>query len=174
MSQQICIFLLFLATSAYAQSVDLKKMSKLERYSYLSDCRKMILETQHGRDAKDINMMCSDPYLVGTLDESEADKTRRLRLKQEMNEAKKAAMKTFIATHVVTRSMEDCKKAFLEEDPGKDSADIKLHCKDPYLEGKPGETYEDQVRRKRLKKEAESKNSAVPVSPVVPEVVPNR
>ncbi len=47
-----------------------------------------------------------------------------------------------------------CKKMLLENDPGKDPADADMLCNDPYLNGKPNETHDEEVRRKRLIQEA--------------------
>ena len=51
--------------------------------------------------------------------------------------------------------LKECKKMLMEQDPGREPKDADMLCSDPYLKGKIGESYDDQVRRKRLIRETE-------------------
>lgn len=167
--------------SVHAKDADLPKgMSKKEYDEYIAGCKKMILEAQPGKDAKEVDMLCSDPYLKGKANESREDKARRLRLLDETNAAKAKAMEKFVTPPKATDGMsptdqaqyiKDCKKMLLEADPGKDPADADMLCRDPYLKGKPNESRDDEVRRKRLMKETDDQKARMldkHVKPVAP------
>ncbi len=165
---RILLFLgtLFLAGVAFSQGSD---MSKADLSKYLKDCKKMILQSQPNKDPKDVDMLCRDPYLKGTPNESKENKARRERLLKESDISKEKAFDKFIDKTSTKQSdlpeemskeeydgyMKACKKMILESDPGKEPKDVDMLCSDPYLNGKPDESYDDQVRRKRLIKEAD-------------------
>jgi hypothetical protein len=57
--------------------------------------------------------------------------------------------------------MKNCKKLIFEQDPGKDPKDVDMLCSDPYLKGKPNESSDDEIRRKRLIKETDIQKAKV-------------
>ncbi|WP_413612329.1 hypothetical protein [Bdellovibrio sp. HCB-110] len=164
--KQLLFFIFFLASgTAFSQGAG---VSKPDFEKYVSDCKKMFMQSQPNKDSKDVDMLCRDPYLKGKPNESREDKVRRQRLLRETNEAKRSALEKLVDKDVSKQTdipegmskpeyddyMKNCKKMVLESDPGRDPQDAHMLCSDPYLKGKPNESYDDQVRRKRLIKEA--------------------
>jgi hypothetical protein len=72
---------------------------------------------------------------------NECVKTKMAKPKNNENAEAPLSMQEYLA---------GCKKILLEKDPGKDPKDVEMLCNDPYLKGKPGASYDDEVRRKRL------------------------
>ncbi|MGZ3772568.1 MAG: hypothetical protein ACXVCY_16325 [Pseudobdellovibrionaceae bacterium] len=156
----------FLAGTAFSQGSD---MSKAAFNKYLEDCKKMILQSQPNKDPKDVDMLCRDPYLKGTPNESKKDKARRERSIKETDEAKHQALdkvvdkKTTVKNNlpegmskaVYDKYLRDCKVMILKAHPGKDPKDIDMLCSDPDLKGRPNESIEDKARRERLIKETD-------------------
>jgi len=145
------------------QTSDHPGMSKAEFATYMANCKKTWLESDPKKDSKDVEMLCRDPYLNGKPNESKSDRARRERLIQETDEAKESFLdKAFKIKGPKKPSLTNCKKALIDADPAKDPKDAEMLCSNPYLEAKPNESYEDQVRRKRLIQEAEkSKENAL-------------
>ncbi len=130
-----------------------KGMSRTDYAEYMASCRKMILEAKPDRNIDDVYMLCSDPYLNGKPFETKADKTRRKRLIKESEAAKNEMMGKNVDAEPKfdpADFVKLCKKLLLEQDPGQDPADADMLCTDPYLNGKPNESHDDEVRRKRL------------------------
>lgn len=129
------------------------KISKSEMAAYMAGCRKGLSQANSNWDRKDIEMLCSDPYLTGKPNESAKDKARRMRLINQTNEAKVKMMSKLIHSK---DDIKPCFDAILENDPGKDLKDVKMLCMNPYLTSSPNESSEDQDRRLRLIKESEA------------------
>lgn len=162
----LIIFLSLAGAAVFAQNSDLPEgMSKADYDTYLAGCKKMILDANPKRNAKDVDMLCSDPYLNGKPNESKEDKSRRKRLLKETNNEKNKALGKFVDSKETKKTsdvpegmsksefdsyLKGCKKLILEAHPKKDPKDVDMLCRDPYLNGKPNESKEDLARRQRL------------------------
>jgi hypothetical protein len=129
------------------------KQSDAEMKAYMRGCQDALRKAKPKMGSKDIHMLCSDPYLTGNPKETADDKARRLRLIKETNEDKAKAMGDVMSKQ---EFIKECQQMIKDSDPGKDPADIKMMCENPYLTPQAGESSEDQIRRKRLIKEAEA------------------
>lgn len=165
-------FELVQAKAARAKDDEVSKgMGRTEYALYMADCRKMILEAKPEKDIDDVWMLCSDPYLKGKPFETKADKSRRKRLIKETEAAKAEMMSKHLDSAPKLDAAEFtklCKKLLLENDPGKDPADADMLCTDPYLSGKPNESHDDEVRRKRLIEETNQAKHKMMEKYVVP------
>ena len=142
--------LIFLSAGSYVMASDI---SKGEMAAYMEGCRKGLSQAKTTFDSKDIEMLCSDPYLKGKPNESAADKARRMRLINKTNEDKERVMSNWV------KSKDDLKPCFdsvLANDPGKDLQDVKMLCTNPYLTPTANESENDHTRRLRLIKESEA------------------
>lgn len=157
----ICSSVIF--THAFAGDI-----TKEEMAAYMEGCKKGLSQAKTNFDAKDIEMLCSDPYLKGKPNESASDKARRMRLINKTNEDKERVLSNW------TKSKDDIKPCFdaiLANDPGKDLKDVKMLCVNPYLTPSANESEEDRTRRTRLIKESEADKErmldkfVVPVKP---------
>lgn len=143
----------FVCSSVFYSQAKAEKFSAKEMAAYMEGCRKALAQANSTWDRKDIDMLCSDPYLKGKPNESKADKARRMKLIGKTDEAKEKMMSKYVQSK---DEVKPCFDAILENDPGKDLKDVKMLCLNPYLTATPNESSEDQARRLRLIKESEA------------------
>ncbi len=134
-------------SSILAIQVKADEVCKDELIAYIEGCKKGLSQAKPNWDHKDIEMLCSDPYLQGKANESDEDKSRRMSLINKTNEDKK---KMLLKLNRSKDEIKPCFDAYLAIDPSKDLKDIKMLCLNPYLTPTPNESSDDQVRRKRL------------------------
>lgn len=147
------IFVL-IGTTFFQNNVHAEDISKADLAAFVEGCKHALSQAKPNWDHKDIEMLCSDPYLQGKKNESATDKARRMRLIKKTNEDKERIL------NAASQSKDDIKPCFdsiLATDPGKDLKDVKMLCVNPYLTPTPNESADDQARRKRLINEAEEK-----------------
>lgn len=143
----------FVFSSIFYFRAQAEGMSKDEMDAYMKGCRHALRQAKTSYDGKDIEMLCSDPYLKGKPNESAADKARRMKLIQKTDEDKARFMKSWTRSEDVIKP---CFDSILAAEPGKDLKDVKMLCLNPYLTPSEGESADDQARRKRLIKESEA------------------
>ncbi len=148
-------FLIFsyITVSLLGSLASASDLSKEEMNLYLQGCIRGLSQAKTNFDAKDIEMLCSDPYLQGKPNESASDKARRMKLINRTNEDKIRMMSN------LTKSKDDIKPCFdsiLANDPGADLKDVKMLCMNPYLTPTPDESEDDRSRRTRLIRESEA------------------
>ena len=133
--------------------------------SFMSGCTQALRQAKTDYNSKEIEMLCSDPYLRGTPDESAEDKALRMTLIKKTDEDKIRVMKRWVRSEDVIKP---CFDAILANQPGKDLKDVKMLCLNPYLTPTPNESAADTERRKRLIEEAETAKSRMLDKYVVP------
>lgn len=129
------------------------KVPKEAMAAYMAGCKKGLAQANSKMDRKDIEMLCSDPFLTGKSNESAQDKARRMKLINKSNEDKEKMTAKFIQSK---DDVKPCFDAILANDPSKDLQDVKMLCLNPYLTATQGESEADQARRNRLIKESDS------------------
>jgi len=161
---------LLIATSAIICSVCSSEamaadISKDEMAAYMTGCRQALAQAKTNYDHKDIEMLCSDPYLQGKPNESAADRARRMKLIKRTDEDKARVMKSWTRSEDVVKP---CFDAVLAAEPGKDLKDVKMLCLNPYLTPTEGESENDKARRERLIQESEAAKERMLNKYVVP------
>ncbi len=145
--------LIFVCSSVFYAHAHAEKFSAKEMAANMAGCRKALSQADAKIDRKDIEMLCSDPYLTGKPNESKADKARRMKLISKTDDAKAKMMSQYTQSKEIVKP---CFDAVLSTEPGKDLKDVKMLCLNPYLTPETGELDEDRARRIRRIKENEA------------------